>query len=102
MGDYIKRMDALICLPQYPLNYNKEQADAFLNGYYQMWKNVENCAAADVVERKHGHGRLIDADALQLKLLTAEPGKVYDFCYPCKEVLQAIKDSPTIIERETN
>lgn len=48
------------------------------------------------------HGRLIDADALQLKLLTAEPGKVYDFCYPCKEVLQAIKDSPTIIERETN
>ena len=96
MGDYIKRMDALICLPQYPLNYNKEQADAFLNGYYQMWKNVENCAAADVVEREAW------PDALQLKLLTAEPGKVYDFCYPCKEVLQAIKDSPTIIERETN
>lgn len=48
------------------------------------------------------HGRLIDADALLLKLLTAESGKVYDYCYPCKEVLQAIKDSPTIIERETN
>ena len=54
MRDYINREDALVCLPQYPLNYNKEQADAFLNGYYQMWKNVENCAAAEVVERKHG------------------------------------------------
>ena len=61
-------------------------------------KIADNCPLVQVPP----HGRLIDADALQLKLLTAEPGKVYDFCYPCKEVLQAIKDSPTIIERETN
>ena len=43
------------------------------------------------------HGRLIDADALLLHLLTAESGKVYNYCYPCKEVIQAIKESPTII-----
>ena len=57
MTDYISREDALICLPQYPENYTNEQAKNFLNGYYQMWKNVENCAAADVVEKKHGHWR---------------------------------------------
>jgi hypothetical protein len=46
------------------------------------------------------HGRLIDADALLLHLLTAESGKVYYYCYPCKEVIQAINEMPTIIPAE--
>ena len=46
------------------------------------------------------HERLIDADALLLHLLTAESGKVYYYCYPCKEVIQAINEMPTIIPAE--
>ena len=46
------------------------------------------------------HGRAIDADVLLLKLLTAESGKVYKYCYPCKEILQEIKDNPTVIPVE--
>lgn len=94
MGDYIKREDALEAIRNAPI--------AFLGTRIACEDLVIDIPAADVVEQKRGHGRLIDADALLLKLLTAESGKVYDYCYPCKEVIQAIKDSPTIIERETN
>ncbi len=40
--------------------------------------------------------RLIDADALYESILTAEMGKVYRFCFPCKEMQQAIEEAPTI------
>ena len=40
--------------------------------------------------------RLIDKDALNEKMLTAEMGKVYKFCFPCKEMQQAIDEQPTI------
>lgn len=40
--------------------------------------------------------RLIDADALNGYILTAEVGKVYRFCFPCKEIQQAIDEQPTI------
>lgn len=40
--------------------------------------------------------RLIDADALYESILIAEMGKVYKFCFPCKEMQQAIDEQPTI------
>ena len=40
--------------------------------------------------------RLIDADALLESILTAEMGKVYKFCFPCKEMQQAIDEQPII------
>lgn len=40
--------------------------------------------------------RLIDADKLYESLMTMETGKEYNFCYPCKEVLQVIKEQPTV------
>lgn len=45
--------------------------------------------------------RLIDADALNGYILTAEVGKVYRFCFPCKEIQQAIDEQPIIEERKT-
>ena len=40
--------------------------------------------------------RLIDADALKMSLLLIAPGEAVRYCYPCKEILKAIKNAPTI------
>ena len=40
--------------------------------------------------------RPIDADKLYESLMTIETGKKYNFCYPCKEILQVIKKQPTV------
>ena len=40
--------------------------------------------------------RLIDADALKLSMMMITPGETVKYCYPCKEVLKAIDDTPTI------
>lgn len=43
--------------------------------------------------------RLIDADALMSNLMI-EDFKEHKFCYPCKEIMDAIKEQPTIEERK--
>ena len=52
------------------------------------------------------HGRLIDADALKESLVTVTPeedikGNARRYCYPCREILKAIDNAPTIEERKT-
>lgn len=44
--------------------------------------------------------RLIDADALKLSMLLIAPGETKKYCYPCREILKAIDDAPTIEERK--
>ena len=44
---------------------------------------------------------LIDADALKLSMMLIAPGETKKYCYPCKEVLEAIENAPTIEERKT-
>ena len=40
--------------------------------------------------------RLIDADALVVDIMYVEMGKAHKFCFPCKEMQQAIDEQPTI------
>lgn len=56
------------------------------------------------VERKgrKNMSRLIDADALKESMMTCTFGEVMKYCYPCVEVIKAIKNAPTIeTERKT-
>ena len=45
------------------------------------------------------HGRLIDADELLNDLIT-EDYKEHPFCYPCGEIVRAVKNAPVILEAE--
>lgn len=44
--------------------------------------------------------RLIDAEALKLSMMLIAPGETKKYCYPCREILKAINDAPTIEERK--
>lgn len=40
--------------------------------------------------------RPIDADALLERLCSGDPRRIQKYCYPCKEVLEEIKNAPTV------
>lgn len=40
--------------------------------------------------------RLIDADALNVSMMSIAPGETKKYCYPCREILKEIDDAPTI------
>lgn len=47
-------------------------------------------------------GRMIDADALKLSLMTVISDELVRYCYPCEKVLKKIDEQPTIEERKTD
>lgn len=53
MDEYIKRKDALVYLPQYPLEYIYCEEQAFMNGFSQMRDYIMACPEADVTEEEN-------------------------------------------------
>jgi len=45
------------------------------------------------------HGRLIDADKLMLEMCS-DDCREHQYCYPCKRMLFAVRNTETIIESE--